>query len=164
MSIAPSPRETEPQLGANNLEAYFMPFTANRRFKADPYNMDALREALTKDEPCPCAKKWNDQEILAQVAWQLTEGTLRVAEKRYDVLPRGAARGRPTQPTARAEAPPAPVTETPPPEPAPEPTDEENVDAAAQAATLKQAAQDGTPFCEECEKARQEREAQAAAA
>lgn len=37
-------------------------------------------------------------------------------------------------------------------------------DAAAQADTLKRAAQDGTPFCEKCEKARQEAEAAAASA
>jgi hypothetical protein len=36
------------------------------------------------------------------------------------------------------------------------------IDAAAQAATLRAAARDGVPFCEECEKARRAREAETA--
>ena len=39
----------------------------------------------------------------------------------------------------------------------------DNTDHEAQAETLKAAAEDGTPFCEECEKARQEQEKRNAA-
>jgi hypothetical protein len=44
-----------------------------------------------------------------------------------------------------------------------EPADD-SIDAPAQVAALKEAARDGTPFCEECEKARLREEAAAAAA
>ena len=40
---------------------------------------------------------------------------------------------------------------------------EKQAAAAAQAASLESAAQDGVPFCEECEKARQEKKAESSA-
>jgi hypothetical protein len=46
----------------------------------------------------------------------------------------------------------------------PEASESDSVDAAAQAATLRAAARDGTPFCEECEKARPAKNAEAAPA
>ncbi|MBL3526485.1 MAG: hypothetical protein JMN27_03720 [gamma proteobacterium endosymbiont of Lamellibrachia anaximandri] len=61
--------------------------------------------------------------------------------------------------------PPAPHARPSP--PPPKPTNDENlaqVDQNQQAATLESAAKDGTPFCEECEKARRSQEAEAQSA
>jgi hypothetical protein len=53
-----------------------------------------------------------------------------------------------------------PVEWTPPPREQPKPpAPEPNIDAAAQAQTLREAARDGAPFCEECEKRKQQRAA-----
>jgi hypothetical protein len=53
-----------------------------------------------------------------------------------------------------------PAEWTPPPREQPKPlTPASNLDAAAQAQTLRDAARDGVPFCEECEKNKQQRAA-----
>lgn len=65
---------------------------------------------------------------------------------------------------APAPAPPAPRMAAaprppPPPPPAPPADAAPEIDAAAQAATLREAARSGVPFCEECERARAARAA-----
>ena len=60
----------------------------------------------------------------------------------------------PPPPSSRAPAPMAPAPAAPPPPP--------DLDNAAQAAALREAARTGVPFCEECAKAAREHEAAAA--
>ncbi|HYO71212.1 MAG TPA: hypothetical protein VEU33_34540 [Archangium sp.] len=67
---------------------------------------------------------------------------------------------RETLPREKPPARPKPVPESPKPAPAAEPV----VDAAAQARTLREAAREGVPFCEECEKRGPQQRQQRAAA
>ena len=62
-------------------------------------------------------------------------------------------------PTSAPRAAAAPRPPPPPPPPAPPAPAPPEIDGAAQAATLREAARSGVPFCAECEKARAAREA-----
>lgn len=113
-----------------------------------------------------------DDDVLREVASQVMLGRLflLLGEQRPAVSP---GTGDPDAPPAPAERPKRPAVSPPPPLPPPRkaaateaPPPEPEVTAAlaqdVQAAALEEAAKDGTPFCEVCEKARAAREAAAA--
>ena len=108
----------------------------------------------------------SDAQVLDQLAAQVQRGQLQLcrppAAARGTVSPesRGVDMGAAIEPPPSGPSAPAPPPPAPPPAPAPEPAVE--IDAAAQAAVLREAARDGVPFCEECEKARRAREAETA--
>ena len=97
------------------------------------------------------------QEVIGEVARRLTSGGLHLIE-RQDSTPRGlsyATAGIVTTP------PPAPPRQSfPSAQPTTAPKDPPTFAAQdRQAAVLRQASADGTPFCEECEKRKRERAA-----
>ncbi len=128
----------------------------------------------------------DDQQLLDAIGGALATGRLRLcpgtvaaegeagAEDGNDAKAKAAAaaesegerQAMPTSASAPSPPPrpvaPAPPTAAAPPPPAPPPVVEIEIDAAAMTAVLLAAARDGVPFCEECEKARKEREAQPA--
>lgn len=114
---------------------------------------------------------WTNQQILEEVATKLSTGEFQVCaelghpinEAEMVVVPADPAAAAMAQAEALADEPPpaeaaaapaaAPAAEeTLAEETADDPTFSENTDAAQLAQVLKQAAEDGTPFCEECEK------------
>lgn len=126
-----------------------------RSVVGDPAGMAALRATL--HEVCSGASvhRMSDHQVLEQLKWQLDAGRVRLTDGRAarSPAPRGGSSRPAPRRTVAAEAP--PVEESFAPAPPPEaPIDEERVDAVAQAHALKQAAQNGTPFCEQCEAAK----------
>lgn len=132
-----------------------------RRFANSSLSMMILRDVLAESLPHAASiSRLTDHEILQQLAWQITRGYIRLVpregEERHIML------------AAPSEIVEEQVAEAPPPraEPAPaavpveaaEPAEELQpvaaefvmvaVAPAAQAATLKQAAVSGTPFCD----------------
>ncbi len=105
-------------------------------------------------------------EVVDELAWKISSGQIKVCQRQREVddpatvvgplAPRAAPAPAPSSSRSRS----APVA-PPPPEPTTMPR---NVDAAAVAAVLTEAAKSGAPFCEVCEKARVERERQTAGA
>ena len=139
-----------------------------------PRSLETVRAALTRALPGRDLSRAPRGELMMLLAREVAAGRLRVAARpprRVLDIPVGAASSAP--PPA---APPARVTESTPADTQPAPAaaapaaeeaaddPETNTDVQAQAETLKQAAQNGTPFCEECEKLRKAREAEAAQA
>ncbi len=99
----------------------------------------------------------DDTQVKEQLAAALDSGRLRTGVGAQVDL-RGLGQVLPPAPPPRAPAPassprPAPVAPPPP----VETTFALDVDVAAQVAVLVQAAQDGVPFCEECERAKRQR-------
>jgi hypothetical protein len=93
---------------------------------------------------------WSSDQVLAHLARQLTTGRLLV-ERRW--------RQMPAQPTAKVEGKvvvPRKAASSDSPAPAVAPMFSAQNDPASQAETLAEAAANGTPFCEECERARQQ--------
>ena len=99
----------------------------------------------------------DDAQLKEQLAAALDQGRLRTGQgekvrlrplDQLQPVPQPAAAAPAASPRAApAPAPAAPV----------ETTFAPNLDVAAQVAVLVQAAQDGVPFCEECERAKRER-------
>lgn len=98
----------------------------------------------------------DDHTLLDTLAVAIAEHRLREPGLRPRLLPIAPAEAPPPAPASggRGRAPSVAAPAVP---------DEPELDAAAMAAVLVQAAQDGVPFCEECEKARAARAEQAAA-
>jgi hypothetical protein len=128
-----------------------------RRFRNDRLIMSELRATLSA-AGVNGQRSSDDNHVLEEVAARLSSGEFYVcAESSYpfhtaavDVTPADAPDTvvEPPPPAAPAPAPkPAPETE-------PEPTLPQDADPAAIAQALQQAAQTGTPFCAECEKAK----------
>ena len=107
-----------------------------------------------------------DRQILQDLARRLADGSLRI--KRAPVKPAAPVRVAGVSSAAsnasRARAQPAstPLKIRPRPGAEAGPTQAE-MDAAQQAKALEDAAESGAPFCEKCEKARQEQEGRAPA-
>ena len=76
--------------------------------------------------------------------------------------PAGGAPSPPAPAPTPSSRAPAPMAPPPPPAAPPPPDAPPDLDNAAQAATLREAARTGVPFCEECAKAARAREAAAA--
>lgn len=89
----------------------------------------------------------DEEAILRELAFQLVSGRFRIAFAGPTIKPEVAM---PVEPPP----PPPPPKSPPPPQKKKESSDTEGVDPASQADTLKRAAEEGQPFCEECEKAK----------
>ena len=128
-----------------------------RGFKTNPIAMIELRQTLAHDLSPARVTRMRDDEVLSQVAWRLYTGHFAVTEERRALNVSGLG-GRRPESAPFVEHPPQDVMQgfsNPAPRPvASQPTDEAEVDAFAQAATLMQAAREGTPFCEACAKAK----------
>jgi hypothetical protein len=126
------------------------------RFSRDPSNMAALRAIFRDEYQGSALARLTDRQVVEAVSRLLVAGTLRLILRPEEPRPRfvGGALGRNMREAApapprrvRAEAPASnPAPETPPPEGSELPAD---VDSAAVAAIMRQAARDGVPFCEE---------------
>lgn len=130
------------------------------KFKSDLSGMALLRRFAAYNSGQPSLSRISDHQVLKILARSISDRQIQV------VLHKGSApfRGGSGQPSIPKPAPPQPkatAARPAPPEPiktvaAPLPMEEAvfaSVDVAAQAATLKSAAQSGAPFCEECAKA-----------
>ncbi len=148
------------------------------RLALSPLLRDGMAMAALRADWLPFAgdqalSRLDDQQLLDAIGGALATGRLRLCpgaaaepEAETQAEPEGERQAittstpPPAPPAPARAAPPPPSAAPPPPPPAPPP--EPEIDAAAQTAVLLAAARDGVPFCEECEKARREREAQAA--
>ena len=96
----------------------------------------------------------SDQDVVDGLAWQLSSGQLAVVTLGRHLAPLGKPSVRPEPPPPRPQQKAAPAPAPPPPREAPVPADPGLV---AQAKTLVRAAENGTPFCEECARKRAEK-------
>jgi hypothetical protein len=149
-------------------------FIVLERFQEDPSNLVALRHLYAEAVPLGGIRNLHSREVLVQVAQHCAVGAIKLAPPTaFRRSQAGGGRVARSEPATEAEPPPeeegtsyyeepAPIVE---PEPVvePGPRDEEAVDAVVQAAALRQAADAGIPFCEECEKGRQRQALQAGA-
>jgi hypothetical protein len=129
-----------------------------RGYLADRANCVALRALL---EHQGVAVAWlEDHDVAAEVAARLVTGQLAILEAAPEVRD-----VEPSEAPASPEAPPAPPPPQPPParrepvrepEPVAEPATFEPSIQDEQAEILERAAAEGTPFCEECERLRQQ--------
>ncbi len=125
----------------------------------DEVAMAALRVSALSLADGSDWSRCDDHEVVAQVAVAVARGRLRggqvaVAAKLFRLAPVLAPQAAPAPALAPSpRAAPAAVAA------AAETTFNSLLDTAAMVAALRQAAQDGVPFCEECERARLAREA-----
>jgi hypothetical protein len=118
-------------------------------FKSDAQFMWGLRYLLAEWNQGYALSLLGDQEVLEEIAWLLASRELWVKRKYDAVGAASATQAAATQPQPVPLPPPPPKSSAPP-----EPEPEEavflpNIDAAAMAAVLQEAAQSGKPFCEE---------------
>ncbi|HWR52173.1 MAG TPA: hypothetical protein VN428_13765 [Bryobacteraceae bacterium] len=122
-----------------------------RQWRDDPHVMGILRRLLG-DTSIIDIHLLSDEEVFKKVAVMLVHGDIFVL--RQDRL----ARGRFSTQAEQASAPPPAAPQRKASAPAPPPPDANtfppNHDQAAQAATLRGAAETGAAFCEECERQR----------
>lgn len=132
-----------------------------RRFQKDRLVMSELRAQLSRAGLDSQLWSADDNRVLQEVAVRLSSGEFQVCAESSHPFQTAVASVTPVDPEAQEaaeilNAPPAPApTPAPKPEPAPAPTLAESADAVMIAEVLKQAAQTGAPFCEECQKAKQ---------
>ncbi len=107
-----------------------------------------LRQLVGREDPT--ALRLDDTAVLQRVAQRLVRGQL-AAVLRYDIRESVPLQQVWEPPEAVLPAPEPRVSPPPPTLPPPEPV--APINGAAQAVALRQAATDGTPFCEECAKA-----------
>lgn len=130
-----------------------------RRFQNDRLVMSELRATLAAAGAN--TQFWpDDKRVLEEVAARLSSGEFHVCAESSYPFHTPAAEVVPPDPDAETaaqvmSAPPAAPAPAPPPEVETQPTLPQNADPAQIAEVLKQAAQKGTPFCEECAKAAQ---------
>jgi hypothetical protein len=105
--------------------------------------MRELRSLLGTRSPGDVISRMTDVQVVDHLATRIAARQLHV----YTDVSRPVSYV--SRPTEQAEEALGPMSATVVEEPV-----DDNVDVAAQAAALLQAARDGTPFCEECEKAR----------
>ena len=143
-----------------------------RRHCTRPAAIDQLRQLATDGRQGAAAL--SDDEVLASVGRQLALGRLLLisGSATPPASAGGVDAGAAPPPSAPPRRPPsmAPSSSLPPPRPGPvasppaaAPEDFADVEQDSQAATLEQGAQNGTPFCEVCEKAKAQAAAKAAA-
>jgi hypothetical protein len=121
-----------------------------RQYKPDLAMMSHMRDVLTLTDP---VSLFSDDEVVRTVAWRLAARQLRF--RRFFWRPRVEAPAQET-PQPPSEDPTGGAGLTAPAGEEPDPnTFGGDHDGQAQAAALRAAAADGTPFCEECEKQRQ---------
>lgn len=140
-----------------------------RRHCTRPSAISQLRQLATDGRHGAAAL--SDEEVLASVGRQIANGRLMlVSGAATPPSSAGGVDAAAPPPAAPPRRPPtmAPSAALPPPRPAPAPSpvaaapeDFADVEQDSQAATLEQAADSGTPFCEVCEKAKAEAKAKA---
>jgi hypothetical protein len=122
-----------------------------RRFQNDRMVMSELRATLTAAAGSNAQRWADDNRVLQEVAARLSSGEFYVcAESSYPINTPIAAVTPPDAAPVEVPPPPPPPSPAPKPPPEPEPSLSPDADAAQIAAVLQQAAQEGTPFCEEC--------------
>ena len=126
-----------------------------QRCVGDHHGMRVLRRQLTEVLRDAHVPQLSDVAVVDCIVSLVSQRRLRLVGP---FPPLRALEGVPTRDTPANSAPPAPAARSAPPAargaavPG-EPSFAPNVDAAALAATLTDAAKDGTPFCEECARA-----------
>ena len=99
----------------------------------------------------------SDEEVIKQVEALIANGSCFIVDASpFKRVFARAAEKQAAAPVEAEEVRPEPARQEPE-RAEPEPEEEDTADHVAQAETLKAAAEDGTPFCEECEKAKRER-------
>jgi hypothetical protein len=118
-----------------------------QNFQDDYFGMVSLRDIAAERHHCLDPTNLNDRRILQLIAGDLAAGRLKIIDKQRREIPIGGAKEveatEEEAPAAATAIPVEPPAETKDPEP-----------PCPQALTLKEAAMDGTPFCEKCEGAK----------
>ena len=126
-----------------------------RPHMANSLSMKSLRQLLAA-ENISHTDAMSAQQVVHKTAELLYQKKLMLARtalmKIQPVIIEYSKKAAPVETTTAAPAAP----KAPDPVIQPEPEEEDNTDHAAQAETLKTAAEEGAPFCEECEKAKQQ--------
>lgn len=127
-----------------------------QQFRTKTGDMGRLRDIAARFEGASAVGRLSDDELLQVLAALLFAGRVSVAaiHRRHQSLGQGGAAPAAPPPRRSAAAAASPAPTAPPPEP--EPSDDI---AEAQVAALQSAAAIGTPFCEECERAKAGRQA-----
>jgi hypothetical protein len=120
-----------------------------RGFKADLYMMALLRRRLAESGLAGDVSRLSDEQVIGAMAAHMASGRLWLWRQRPKFVYPGGSQEAPPPSTATAPPPRETGSGSPPP-PEPEEPTLGNVDPAAQAATLRNAALLGAPFCEEC--------------
>ena len=123
------------------------------RLIGDEVAMARLRQVALAAGAEATPQRCDDQALAERIAAGITAGSLRVCGPAKALALYGLAAARPpaaASPAPSRAAPRAAPVAAPPPV---ETTFGSDLDVAAMAAVLVQAAQDGVPFCEECAKA-----------
>jgi hypothetical protein len=125
-----------------------------QRFENDRRVMSELRHLLV--ESGNAMPRATDRQVLEDIAQRLAAGELHVCAEsshpfHHDTTEVKIPAESEEEPAAGPS--PAPAPAPPPPPPAAQETLPEDADADKIADSLKEAAQNGTPFCEECKKA-----------
>ena len=143
------------------------PATVLHRLASDAYNIEQLRRLLGQTHWLGSTERLPDHEVVDRIRREVESGWLVFADLRHRERERVAVAPRQKPPAAEPPPPsPAPAPRRPAPTPAAPVVVEDNpldaIDQDRQADTLRRAAEDGAPFCEECEKAKREQQAAAA--
>jgi hypothetical protein len=144
---SPPSTDAEPRVFTSHFSAlHFL-----RRFCSDPLARANMRTLFAEQLPGRSLVRSSDDDVIRDLAGELVAGRVRVWYSAVEQTSTGTgptAAPPPPPPTAGAPLrPAAPAT----PLPQPEETDfSPDLDIAAIAAVLKEAALDGVPFCEEC--------------
>ena len=130
-----------------------------QQFRRDAVKMAAIRELLRRDLLWQQPWRLTDDSLIEQVAALLNTGFLHAHVVRPTIIPDTGARDV----AAPAATKPPPPREREEPE-APQEANSlsQDADERAIAEALKSASANGMPFCEECMKARQQRDREAA--
>lgn len=125
--------------------------------RSDGAGLQALRADASCVDEGEDLSRLDDHALLDLLAAQISAGVMRVCGQRSEttlyrlVLTQAAA--PPPAPAPSPAPTPARGSAAPPPLAAVDSTFPASLDVAAMVATLRQAAQEGVPFCEECAKA-----------
>lgn len=150
-------------------------FAFLRTLADEPRSLEVVRAVLAEVDPRADFTRAGPHALLLRLAREVARGTLCIAARpprRVIEIPAGAAGGggggggaaAQSQAAAQSSAAGEAGEASPAPKPEPAAAAETTTDEAAQAETLKEAAKNGTPFCEECEKLRQAKAAREQAA
>ena len=145
---SPPSTDAEPRVFTSHFSAlHFL-----RRLCSDPLARANIRTVFADQLPGRSLVRSSDDDVIRDLAWELVAGRVRVwysaAEQASTGTGPTAAPAQPPPPAARAPRQPAAPSAA---LPQPEETDfSPDLDIAAIAAVLKDAALDGVPFCEEC--------------
>jgi hypothetical protein len=129
----------------------------------DDLSMARLRQALAAQPEGHAPVHLDDHQVLALLGPQAAPPADDAAGLlRYRLAIAPAAAGAPPPPASSGSAAGRAAAAAPPPAAVVVGALSASLDVAAMVQTLRDAARDGVPFCEECERARQQRAAEAA--